>query len=213
METGDKKMIKKAITCLLIVMLAMMISGLQLANALLHHHDGVDYTYTYCQQHSTVYPCYAECNHDVYPGDPGNSEVGLGVSAWYGGDAYFNYAWWDFNAEFGNGDVTMITGLSIDPCVNANDHHYWTYYGQPQWTYVSGGGWAYWCNYVHYELNPGKTPVYITNKNSVEGSTHAMFYHPSDPPSYPNFGEIWQLDAMTQNPNGNPEWSFLTARH
>jgi len=218
LKEETKKMMKKAITCTLIMILATM-SGLQLTEALLNHENGFDYSYWECQHTGfSAYPSYVECYHNIWPTDSGNSEVGLGVTTHYGGQFYFTQAWWDFNAEFGNGDITMIPGLIVDPCVNGNDHHYYNYYGQPQWTYVSGGEWAYWCNYVHYEIYNESLgsgyPVTIDPAASVEGKASAYFYKPSDPPTFPNFGQIWHLDAETGPTTDRPDglvWSFLHA--
>ncbi|MCW4021976.1 MAG: hypothetical protein NWF02_02295 [Candidatus Bathyarchaeota archaeon] len=157
-------------------------------------------------------PVYSECNHDTYPGASDNTEVGLGVRAEYYSAQYFDHAWWDFNGQYGNGDVAMYTGLLIDPCVNGDEHNYYTYNGAPVWTTPSGA-W-YQCWYVHYEINPNNNAVYIGYKASVEGYASTYFYHPSDPPYSPTFGELWFLDAYTQNPS-NPNdpngWSFLHA--
>lgn len=199
-------MMKKAFACLLIMMLAMMIA-VQLASGTVHHIDGVNYPYSDGRD-----PVYSECYHDTFPGASDNTEVGLGVRAIYLSSQYFYRAWWDFNAQYGDGDVAMFSGLSIDPCVNGDEHHYYTYYGQPVWTTPSGA-W-YQCWYVHYEIDPYNTPVYIGLKTSVEGSVTAAFYHPSCPPWYPCWGEYWWLDAYTQNPNdpNDPNgWSFLHA--
>jgi hypothetical protein len=212
METGDKKMIKKAIACLLIMILAMAILAVQLVSSTVHHVDGRDYSYLeYLSDPINHKPWYCECNHDTFPRQSDNTEVGLGIEATYVNWYFFYWAWWDFNAEFGDGDVAMISGLSIDPCVNGDDHHYWTYYGSPVWT-TPPGAW-YQCWYVDFQLDDDG-PVETGLVTSVEGSTTAAFYHPSDPPWPPTFGDLWWLDAYTQNPsyypNGNG-WSFLTA--
>ena len=200
-------MLKKAIICLLIMLFAIIMLAVQLASGTVHHISGVNYPYS-----AGEHPVYSECYHDTFPGASDNSEVGLGVMANYYGPLYFGRAWWDFNAQFGDGDVNMYSGLVIDPCTNGYEHHYYTYYGQPVWTTPSGA-W-YQCWYVHYEINPGGTPVPIGAKTSVEGFTTAVFYHPSCPPWAPCWGEYWWLDAYTQNPNdpNDPNgWSFLHA--
>jgi hypothetical protein len=224
---GDKKMIKKAIACLLLVMLAMVIPGLQLANAQMHHITGTDYTYS--ESYNSIpqwsaYPCYSECNHDVWPGDPTNTEAGMGVSAQYihYTPAKFNYAWWDFNTEFGDGNagdnVAAWSSVTIDPCVNGNDHHYYSYTPTFLRTYVTGDGWQYWCFYAHYEITQDPVhhmPILIDPASSVEGQCWSGFYHPSDPPWMPYFGQIWWLNCQTQNPANHPDgngWSFLTAK-
>ncbi|MGB9841663.1 MAG: hypothetical protein ACPLKZ_02940 [Candidatus Bathyarchaeales archaeon] len=212
-------MIKKAITCLLIMMMTMMILETQFASSIVQHITGANYSYVQYQSNPALYfPRFVECYHTTYPGNSDNTEVGIGVKALYYSPDYFNYAWWDFNAQYGNGDVAMIPGLIIDPCVNGNDHHYYAYYGQPYWTTPpTPPGWPgdpYQCWYVHYEIDPGGIPVFIGYKSSVEGSVTALFYRPSDPPWPPNFGPCWQLDAYTQNPynpNDPNGWSYLHA--
>ena len=188
-------------------MMAMVILTVQLASGTVHHISGVNYPYS-----AGINPWYCECNHDTFPGASDNSEVGLGVMAVYYGPLYFGRAWWDFNAQYGFGDVGMYSGLVIDPCVNGDDHHYYVCYDEPQNTTPLGA--SYYCMYVHYEIDPGTTPVNIGLKTSVEGFTTAVFYHPSYPPWAPYWGPYWWLDAYTQNPYDPTDpngWSFLHA--
>jgi len=159
----------------------------------------------------------ARAYHTTTPGASDNTEVGIGVRAFYYNYLYFDKAWWDFNGQYGNGDVAMLSNcLSIDPCVNGNDHHYYSVYGPAIWAKPpTPPGWPgnpYYCWYVHKEINPGNVNVSIGYKVSVEGSVSAFFYMPSDPPWPPYFGPGWVLDAYTQNPY-NPSdpngWSYL----
>lgn len=216
-------MIKKAIACLLIALLAMTILAVQLASGEYHHKSGANYSWnTYQSNPSLYFPRYSECIHTTEPGASDNTEVGLGVRAYYVNQYYFGSAWWDFNAQYGLSDLAILGGLIIDPCVNGDDHHYYQYQGTPQWASPPAPpGWQgnpYYCYYLHYAIDPPSygwpdgTPVNIGYKASVEGSTTAYFYHPSNPPWPPTFGPMWSLDAYTQNPY-NPSdpngWSYL----
>lgn len=209
-------MIKRAIACLLFVMLAMLIP-LQLANAQLHHIAGTDPSYQVSHDNNwNVYPCYSECNHDVWPGDSENTEVGMGVAAKYvtsdGEPRQFDQGWWLFNVECGDGDVAWLPGFSIDPCVNGNNNMWYSYNAQFSWKEVIAPGWDYWCWYTVNEINPNLTFVYIGSVNSVEGQCNSAFYHPSDPPYYPDWGPIWWLNCQTQDPsNHGTDYNFLTA--
>jgi hypothetical protein len=204
----ETKMIKKTFACLLIVMLSMTtLFAVQLASGAVHHISGVNYPYSDGRD-----PVYSECNHDTFPGADDNSEVGLGVLAKYKNASHFDRAWWDFNAQYGNGNVAMFSGLSIDACLNGDEHHYYTCYDEPTWTIPSGANWTAW--YVHVEKDPNDTPVDIGAKESVEGLVRAAFYHPSYPPWAPYWGPYWWLEAYTQNPsdpNDPNGWSFLYA--
>lgn len=171
---------------------------------------GHDFSYDEHNNFWPYIPCYAECHHELWEGYAGDSMAGIGVQADYTSsqDMTFNWAKWEFEKQWGTGDVTSISGMSIDPCVNGNDHHYYNIYNAPELGYPPGA--PYECWFVYFPLEASMNPT----KNSVEGRATAAFYHPSDPPTYPNFGEIWWIEAYTQNPDGDPwgnNWSYIYA--
>jgi hypothetical protein len=210
MQQEDPKMNRKAIAFLLVAMLAITITGLKVATALPHDISGEDPSWwDYQSSGGTEYPCYCECYHSVWPGDSENTEVGLGVAAYYFyGEYLFDEAWWYFDAQFGNGSVHLGTQydqnrITIDPCVNGDDHHLYAYYGDPSWETLSVMGWTYDTYWLPYEIGPTS----IGLKTSVEGEVSAYFYTTSNP------GQPWWQTAYTQNPPGQSGngWSFLTA--
>jgi hypothetical protein len=209
---------KNFIVWLLISTMAGIIAlpALSTVQAYQHCIDGEDLSYL---EHLTTSPYvawYCECHHMVWEGDPDDSMAGLSLQADYASaqDPRFTWAQWDLEKQWGDGDVTSISGLSVDCCVNGNDHHYYTCYDSPTWGYPPLSldlPSPFECWYVYYPAGGSFDPV-----NSVEGSSTAAFYHPSDPPSYPYFGQIWWVDAYTQNPSYHPDgngWSFLTAHY
>lgn len=201
---------KQVMACILIAtMLALTMPALYTTLAYQHDIDGEDLSYSESQTLG-YWPWYCECNHDVWEGDPEDSIVGLGLQAQYclSGNPpypYFNYGEWSWEAQYGSGDVMMTSGLSVDACVNGNDHHYYTDYSTPVWGYPPAFGW-YQCYYVYLESS-GATGLI----NSAESSATACFYHESDPPPW---GEIWWIEAYTQNPPYDPYgqgWSYVNA--
>ncbi len=213
-------MIKKAIACLLIMMLAMMILETQFASSVVHHSTG--HNHAYYEYVDPLYSnIYSECYHTTTPGASDNTGVGIGVRAIYIAPFAFDHAWWHFDGQYGTDDLGIISNmLAIDPCVNGYDHHYYGYYGSPSWDYINIFGYQYWCWRVQFELNPPSpgnpygTPVYTGLVSSVEGSVSVFFYKPSDPPWPPYFGPGWILDAYTHNPDNDPNgngWSYLHA--
>lgn len=201
-------MIKK-IACLLIVISALTIPILHIASAVEHDIDGEDYGYYDYED-----PWYCECNHDVWAGDEEDSMAGLSLTAEYTivYDPYptpmFDWAQWAWEGQFGDGDVQMwAIGLSVDACINGDDHHYYTDYTDPEWGTPPLSDYECWFVYL-------EAAGYIDPVESVESSATAAFYHPSDPPWPPTFGELWWLDAYTQNPAYHPYgngWSFIYA--
>ncbi len=196
------------IAYLLIVISVLMTSTLHITSAYQHDIDGEDYSYYDNQD-----PWYCECHHDVWMGDSEDSMTGLSLTAkytlcYYPPEPMFYWAQWAWEAQFGDGDVQMVIGLSVDACINGDDHNYYTDYSDPVWDYPPGYQW-YECWFVYLEAEGYIDPVY-----SVESSANAAFYHPSDPPWPPYFGELWWLDAYTQNPPDHPYgngWSFIYA--
>jgi len=199
---------KDIIACLLIVtIIAFTMLTLQTSIAQQHCIDGEDLSYYESVTLGLGNPWYCECNHDVWEGDPEDSMAGLSLQAQYYTTTSFNWAQWCFEKQWGSSDVTSFDGMYIDPCVNGNDHHYYTDYTAPTWG-IPPLAWFY-CNYVYRDVTSSINPA-----SSVEASCTGVFYHPSDPPWPPVFGDLWYMEAYTQNPPYDPYgngWSYLYA--
>lgn len=199
-------MIKK-IAYILIAISMLTIATLHIASAYHNCITGNDYSYYDGQD-----PWFCQCHHDVWMGDSEDSMAGLSLIAeyvfiYYPQSVYFDWAQWAWEAQWGDGDVQMNPGLSIDACINGDNHNYYTDYSDPVWGYPPLSGYDCWFVYLDMDGELG----YV---ESVESSCTASFYHPSDPPGPPTYGEIWWLDAYTQNPPNDPYgngWSYLYA--